>query len=345
MASKAILLAVVVLVASSVNAHSAVAGVWTQIVCAAAGPAPIEGMTPLSAGTAATATDRCNPATGGLVALVSSATAVAPGTAASWTYKAPGSSTIAGGTISLSLFAPGGLAYVATPGPAFDPANTLAFCISTAACGASVGGQLTAVVPINHPGGTQIYQVAECLGSCPAGGGGAGLFAQANVFGMSIRLINNARPAGSAFAGGLLTGAGGTQPLTFTATDPGGPGIFDLIVMMDGRTIYDKTPDANGGHCVPSGRDADGVNQWLYAQPCPSTLSVSVPVDTTQFADGPHVLHVVVSDAAGNSSVVLDRTITIANRESSAAGSGSTGPNAGNVANGRGACAAAQLTA
>src|SRR5206468_7167124 len=62
---RAFLVAVVLLAGLALDAHYAVAGMWTQVVCAGNGPAPIEGMTPLSAGTAATATDRCNPATGG----------------------------------------------------------------------------------------------------------------------------------------------------------------------------------------------------------------------------------------------------------------------------------------
>ena len=335
------------------SAAPATAGTWTQLVCAANGPAPTDGMAPLSAGTAATATDRCNPGTGGLVALVSSATAVTSGTAASWTYTAPGSSTIAGGAISLSLFAPGGIAYVATPAATFDGADTIASCTSGTACGGTVGGQLTEVVPITHPGGTHIYEIAECQGSCPAGGGGAGLFAQANVFGMAVELANNARPAASAFGGGVLTpDVGGTQPLTFTASDPGGPGISRVTVTIAGTTVYDAAPDSNGGRCVSVGKDAGGFDEWLYAQPCPASLGVSIPVDTTPFANGPHDLRVTLTDAAGNVADVLDRTISTAN--AGVAGSGSAATNAsggsptsgvGRRANGTGACATAHVTA
>jgi hypothetical protein len=317
-------------------------------------------MMPLSAGTAATATDRCNPGTGGLVALVSSATAVPSGTAASWTYTAPGSSIIAGGAISLSLFAPGGIAYVATPASTLDSADTLASCRSGSTCGGSIGGQLTEVVAIAHPGGTHIYEIAQCQGSCPAGGGGAGLFAQANVFGMAVELTNNAHPAGSAFGGGLLQPqASGTQALTFTATDQGGPGISKVLVTIAGTTLYNATPDSNGGRCVSPGNDANGASEWLYAQPCPSSLNVSIPVDTTPFADGAHELKVTLTDAAGNVANVLDQEISTSNVGATGVGdtsavantkaSGSPGTPAsaavGHLANGEGGCATAHLTA
>ena len=45
---RAFLVAVVLLAGLALDAHYAVAGMWTQVVCAGNGPAPIEGMTPLS---------------------------------------------------------------------------------------------------------------------------------------------------------------------------------------------------------------------------------------------------------------------------------------------------------
>jgi len=300
---------------AALSVSPAWAGTWTQMVCYANGnPAPIEGMTPVSVGTAAVASDRCSDESGGLVALVSSATSVPAGTASSWTYTAPGGSVIAGGTISLQLYAPNGVAYVSTPTAASS--DILASCSTGGTCGSS--GALTEAIPISHPGGTHIYAIAECTGSCPAGGGGAGLDAQVNVFAMFVQLTNNAVPTGTSFAGGLLTpGAAGTQPLTFTAADPGGPGIDVVTVTVDGKTVYSADPDNNGGECAPVGKDASGVNEWLYAQPCVASVNASIPVDTTQFADGAHHLVVSVGDAAGNTATVLDRSITITNHPAS----------------------------
>jgi hypothetical protein len=214
--------------------------------------------------------------------------------------------------ISLQLYAPNGLAYVSTPLVTPDNADLLASCTTVGPPCISGGGG-SQVVPI-RPGGTHIYAVAQCTGSCPAGGGGAGLDAQINVFGMSVELTTNATPTATNVAGGLLAaGANGMQLLTFTASDPGGPGVDHISATIDGASVYSAVPDYVAGHCAPVGNDASGVPEWLYAQPCAPSTNVSIPVDTTHFADGTHHLQVVVSDAAGNTAAVIDRSISITN--------------------------------
>ena len=50
-----------------------------------------------------------------------------------------------------------------------------------------------------------------------------------------------------------------------------------------------------------------------YNQPCKQSESVDLPINTTTVADGQHTLKVTVEDAAQNSSVVYDSTITTDN--------------------------------
>ena len=50
-----------------------------------------------------------------------------------------------------------------------------------------------------------------------------------------------------------------------------------------------------------------------------------VPVDTTRFANGQHLLKVTVQDAAGNSAVVYDGTVSIANTSAGGTNGGGTG--------------------
>ena len=50
-----------------------------------------------------------------------------------------------------------------------------------------------------------------------------------------------------------------------------------------------------------------------YQQPCLTSEVVDVPVPTTGLPDGSHELAVTVTDAAGNSSTVLDQNITTSN--------------------------------
>jgi hypothetical protein len=130
----------------------------------------------------------------------------------------------------------------------------------------------------------------------------------------NLLLENDSAPTGSGFSGSLLEPrAHGTAELQFTAGDPGGPGVYSVTLQIDGQTVYQGVPNGNGGHCVAVG-DTSGALMFDYQQPCLQSESVDVPVNTTTLSDGAHTLKVIVTDAAQNSSVVYDGTITTANR-------------------------------
>jgi hypothetical protein len=57
----------------------------------------------------------------------------------------------------------------------------------------------------------------------------------------------------------------------------------------------------------------DGLPAFLYLRPCPAALRADVPFDTTTLTDGTHHLVVSVTNAAGNSTVALDRNVAIQN--------------------------------
>ena len=70
--------------------------------------------------------------------------------------------------------------------------------------------------------------------------------------------------------------------------------------------------DSNGGRCIPiSGHDP---YTWAYQTPCKTSVGGrTYTLDTTQLADGEHHIQVIVEDAAGNQSTVLDRTVDTQN--------------------------------
>ena len=141
-----------------------------------------------------------------------------------------------------------------------------------------------------------------------------------------ILLQNVSSPTGSGFSGSLLSpGAHGTADVDFTASDPGGPGVYQVTVLIDGTVMYQGTPNTNGGECASAGTDpSSGALIFDYQQPCPTSESVDVPVDTTGLADGVHQLQVKVMDVAQNTSTVIDTPISTANRTTpSSAGSSS----------------------
>ncbi|HUH80609.1 MAG TPA: hypothetical protein VLZ06_04715, partial [Solirubrobacteraceae bacterium] len=56
-----------------------------------------------------------------------------------------------------------------------------------------------------------------------------------------------------------------------------------------------------------------GALMFDASQPCRQTETVDLPIDTTPLHDGTHTLKVTVTDAAGNSAVVYDNTISTDN--------------------------------
>jgi hypothetical protein len=110
----------------------------------------------------------------------------------------------------------------------------------------------------------------------------------------------------------LEPSARGTKELAFTATDYAGPGVYRVTVQADGQTLYSGTPDSNGGQCVVAG-NSGGALMFDASQPCRQSEAVDRSIDTTAIHDGQHTLKITVEDAAGNSSVVHDASITTQN--------------------------------
>jgi len=100
--------------------------------------------------------------------------------------------------------------------------------------------------------------------------------------------------------------------VTFTASDAGA-GVYEALVSVDGSLVQRTPLDENGGRCRDVGGTSDGSAAFLYEQPCVASVSASLTLDTTQFANGAHHVQVSVIDAAGNAAAVLDRTVAVAN--------------------------------
>ncbi len=133
----------------------------------------------------------------------------------------------------------------------------------------------------------------------------------------------------------------GTEILTFSAADAG-PGLYQTIFQVDGKTVQTVPIDDNGGHCVPaSPAPSDGTNAFLYGQPCVASANVTDTFDTTQVPNGMHELLVQVTDASGAATTVIDRMVLFQN----GAAPGGTGGVSGatSAPNGTNAAASASL--
>lgn len=165
------------------------------------------------------------------------------------------------------------------------------------------------------------------------------------IFGGEISLHAPHDPQVSNISGPLVTETPlrGTPSVTFSATDEG-PGLAYVKVLVDGAVAQSQIIDTNDGHCIPvTGHDA---YTWAYQVPCKTSLGGrTYSLSTAELSNGVHHIQVIIEDAAGNQSEVLNRTVAIENP-----GVGSLGalPGPGSVLlagapNGSNASAKAQL--
>ena len=133
------------------------------------------------------------------------------------------------------------------------------------------------------------------------------------VFGGEISLNAPHDPQASNISGPLVTEnpLRSTESITFSATDEG-PGLAYVKLLVDGSLVQSQIIDTNGGHCIPvSGHDA---YTWAYQVPCRTSVGGrTYSLNTAGLPNGLHHVQVIVEDAAGNQSEVLNRVVATEN--------------------------------
>jgi hypothetical protein len=130
-------------------------------------------------------------------------------------------------------------------------------------------------------------------------------FAAADMYSVAVTLTENSSPTVSS-VGGALWGGGvvsGTLPLSFQASDPSG---IEGVTLRDGVTL---------------GADAQESCDFTETVPCPQLEPGQLNVETTRFPDGRTELSLVVTDAAGNTTVMTSPSLVIDNNGPAAPGS------------------------
>ena len=345
-----------------VLASGASAGEWIEVSCVNPdqSAAPSEGWSSFAGGAGFGSNNGTGCAPGSpMYAILSTGAAVAVGANETLQYSPPAGSTLIGGSIDVTLSADGlgynasGTAVAYTPSYAYDGSDVFFQCAAGLTPCSSAGADYSGVLGVPSGRGGNLYLTAGCGGAAGAvcnSGGNEGAWSLVRLWWANLLLENDATPAASGFGGTLLSPeAHGVGELTFSASDPGGPGVYAVIVQLDGKTLYDATPDSNAGRCVAVGASG-GALMFDHNQPCRASESVNVPINTASVPDGQHALKVIVQDAAGNSSVVYDAQIATHNATTSSlgalpgpgSGSGSQSSTPG-APNGSGASERAQL--
>ncbi len=314
----------VALLTACLLAPTAHAGDWMEVSCENPNhsAAPSQGWTSFTTGGGygSGAGTGCSPGAP-MYGILSTDAGVGVGSGEDLQYTPPSGSTLAGGsfdaTVSTDGYGADASGVVAAYSPAFEYNGNVFFqCAHGEELCPNGTYDYSGVISLPANRGGALYVGASCGGAggqaCDEGGND-GAWSLVDVWWANLLLSNEATPSASGIGGTLLSpNASGTQELTLNAADPGGPGVYLVTVQIDGKTLYSGTPNNNSGKCVPVGSSGSAL-MFDYNQPCPTSESVDLPINTTALANGQHTLKVTVQDAAQNSAVAYDGTISIAN--------------------------------
>ena len=215
-----------------------------------------------------------------------------PGARAGLQFTAPVGETIAGGDMTVSP--------QASIDPGFDESGVRAAAQLATGSLAGVfweGGNVGVPTVTIPAGGSELFASAWCDAAPGQTCGYQYLYIPA----AHILLSPSVMPSVSALSGSLTTGGlqHGTQSVSFMASDPGGPGIYRVTAAIDGKVVYQATPNLNGGACASVGGYGSAF-EFYSAHPCPQSVPVNLPIETGALPDGIHSLTVTATDAASN---------------------------------------------
>jgi hypothetical protein len=290
--------------------------------------APTDGWSSSKAGLFSYAENGCNEGKALLAALGDGGVHAANTDAATWMFSTPPDDALVGATLWRAGDADGGVGTNAT----YEfwltgPSETEVFdeCVYEFGCQFGLGepsrplSNSNRVVVSASNLGSNLYVHASCGGvttyKCPSGKGDSnGYAAVVYLYAADLTLEQSSQPTVSNVSGELATASSlsGTADLSFHAADSGS-GVYQAVFIIDGTETGRTTLDANGGRCNDVGQTSDGLPAFLYLQPCAASLDADVPFDTTTLSDGTHHLVVSVTNAAGVSTVALDRKIAVLN--------------------------------
>jgi len=288
--------------------------------------APADGWSGSAVGAFVSAEDKCAKG-GALVAALGDGVEHESNTnIATWAFGAPAGETLKAATLWRAGDADGGTAASATYEfwlAAPEETNSFDECVYISC--KTGEGELEepratgnrVEVPVSNLG-SDLFINAACYGTlgrpCKKGEHDPnGYAAVVYLYAADLVLAQASQLTVSNVEGELATAStlAGTDDLAFHASDSGS-GVYQAVFTVDGAEVGRTVLDSSS-RCHDVGQTTDGLPAFLYLQPCAPSLNADVPFDTTSLSDGAHHLVVSVTNAAGNSTVALDRNVTVAN--------------------------------
>jgi hypothetical protein len=274
---------------------------------------------------------------GSLIAALPAGTTHSTSDLSRWIFNAPTDTTIKSASVWRAGDADGGSGYVFWLAAPHDPAaaeaitseDTFDGCAFSWSC-PHPGGLGDALVPLaeqnevtsNRPPGSELYINASCERAlCPSSETDSNGYASVvYVYATDIALEQQSSPAVTNVSGELAEAeqVSGTASLFFKASDAGS-GVYREIVSVDGTTLESPVIDETE-LCKEVPVPAEDAPAFLSAQPCPAQANGRVSLHAENLSNGDHHLLVEVTDAAGNATTALSKTIKVVNGATSPPG-------------------------
>lgn len=288
----------------------------------------------IASGSGATATNSCGAPEGYLGAYLSAGHEHSKADDAAWTFTSPTGELLVEGTkIWRAGNANGGAGYIfwfSAPEDLLTAPNTFGpGCAYNLGCHTGIGSTSVLLsasnqvevtnenVPSDH-----LYINASCSSAtCPSDNGDEqGHAVVVYIYATDIALEQQPSPSVTNVSGELAEAeqVSGTASLFFKASDAGS-GVYRELVSLDGKALESSVIDETE-LCKEVPVPAEDAPAFLSAQPCPAQANGRVSLDTENLSNGDHHLVVEVTDAAGNATTVLSKTIKIANGTSTGGG-------------------------
>lgn len=145
--------------------------------------------------------------------------------------------------------------------------------------------------------------------SCQAGGGHT-----MRIFGGKATLRDASNPVGGALTGGLTEDGvlRGSEELAVSATDAGS-GVYRVRLLLDDEPRLSEIVEDNEGRCADVNPGNGDEYEFAHGRPCKLSAGRTLTFDTTTLPEGQANLKLVVEDAAGNTTTLLNRGVTVDN--------------------------------